>query len=79
MIRFPTLVFAATLAFAATAQAAPQPDQPEVNGPSESACKLDPQTFNLATGPGGLLAALNQAAVVAGKAATDTARLGDAK
>jgi hypothetical protein len=33
----------------------------------------------LATGPGGLLAALNQAAVVAGKAATDTARLGDAK
>jgi hypothetical protein len=79
MIRFSTLIFVATLALAATAQAAPQPDQPEVNSPSKSACKLDPRTFDLATGPGGVLAALNQAAEVTGKPATDTPRLNDTK
>ena len=78
MIRLSTMIFAAALAFVATVQAAPQPNQSEnVNDPSESICKLDPRTFNLNTGPDGLLAALERASDV--KATNDTTGPDDAK
>jgi hypothetical protein len=78
MIRVSTMIFAATFASVVTAQAAPQPNQPEqVNGAPESTCKIDPRTFDVAAGAEGLLAALGLTTDT--KAASETAQPPDAK